>query len=958
MWKIIILIFLPCLLFSQICWEEGGMPIVQYANMNWAESVISLSDGNFMIVWSDELNSIPQVKAMKINSMGEHLWGSPAILKEEYGLIPDKFALCDTDAGTGIAWFEYHEGHQICCQMLDTNGNRLWGNNGINLPVEIEIDNFDKLWLTADNEGGMLLTWFFPGADNEIRSLHFDSSGNILDGWNDEGNLLLSGEIAYEVSVYSDGDSGLVIISDDHDSILLQRVNSSGELLWGDNGITRYYDEEYYNNTFYIEEDGGYSLYFNNIVNFFANIYQDEIDENGNFLNDQPQFVYDIPAQTSDIKISISFSGELFISWSDEGIVKAQKLIDQVALWGEEGCYLMDSHSSNKFLIPDNSGGCYLLQHHYEWMEESNIWCQHLNSDGNTLFEEESYSITCATEENGRLKFCNGADNIAGLFWRDESNGADRLKVQMISNNNGILLEEEGHDVLSFRVSNKNYSTYKACSDYSAYIWGDYLDGRGTILLQVLENENGTQLFPEGPVEVINDATHIYIPRGLGFDTSNDLIYFLYVSYTDAQDEFNFGIQAVDLDGEMIFGDSGIQMFSFSDFSNSPNYKFKEVNDGMLLLYTEEDHDYVEGYSWKLNKINETGFLWQEPVTLCGSSDIYPYFSWQDEYLVWEFEENIRLLKFDENGNIDPNWNNTYIEQQSSGELRNLEMFLNDEGECIVVWTADYVIMGQKFDQNGNICWEEDGRVLIAPGGHTREIHLTEDHFYFTRHTGTPAAYYVEKYDYNGVSLWENMVLLGENLNGPPPKIEMWHDNVIYYYHSPAGNLNDIKMKVIAPDGSVFLDDYYISDQPGLQDLFYCITTSDNSHILLWGDSKMFAPSQRYYNDSYYAQKIDLHTLSEDDNEIVKPVVVKNYPNPFSSETHFQLSEELCRSDAVLDIYNIKGQFIKSLPLSRGFASWNGRNQNGSMVGSAVYLYIVRTEVQQYSGKILYLGTM
>jgi hypothetical protein len=68
-----------------------------------------------------------------------------------------------------------------------------------------------------------------------------------------------------------------------------------------------------------------------------------------------------------------------------------------------------------------------------------------------------------------------------------------------------------------------------------------------------------------------------------------------------------------------------------------------------------------------------------------------------------------------------------------------------------------------------------------------------------------------------------------------------------------------------------------------------------------------------------------------------------NYPNPFNPETNivFNLPED---GKVQLDIYNIKGQKIKSLLNNQMIPGehsivWNGEDSSGKKVGSGVYLY-------------------
>jgi hypothetical protein len=75
------------------------------------------------------------------------------------------------------------------------------------------------------------------------------------------------------------------------------------------------------------------------------------------------------------------------------------------------------------------------------------------------------------------------------------------------------------------------------------------------------------------------------------------------------------------------------------------------------------------------------------------------------------------------------------------------------------------------------------------------------------------------------------------------------------------------------------------------------------------------------------------------------PVHLTNYPNPFNPSTtiSFELTAKDAK-DAKLEIFNIKGQKVKTLQVtpsqsSRTSVTWNGSDQNNLPVSSGIYLY-------------------
>ena len=78
-------------------------------------------------------------------------------------------------------------------------------------------------------------------------------------------------------------------------------------------------------------------------------------------------------------------------------------------------------------------------------------------------------------------------------------------------------------------------------------------------------------------------------------------------------------------------------------------------------------------------------------------------------------------------------------------------------------------------------------------------------------------------------------------------------------------------------------------------------------------------------------------------NGIYNQQIINNCPNPFYSQTIISYSLKNSTRDAEIEIYNIKGQKVKTLQLSnkpgKGEVVWNGTNGQGQKVSSGVYLY-------------------
>ncbi|MCD6176321.1 MAG: right-handed parallel beta-helix repeat-containing protein [Candidatus Cloacimonetes bacterium] len=98
---------------------------------------------------------------------------------------------------------------------------------------------------------------------------------------------------------------------------------------------------------------------------------------------------------------------------------------------------------------------------------------------------------------------------------------------------------------------------------------------------------------------------------------------------------------------------------------------------------------------------------------------------------------------------------------------------------------------------------------------------------------------------------------------------------------------------------------------------------------------------------------------SIDDQQLI-PLVNKlhgNYPNPFNPSTTISFSVIQTSSFVTIDIYNIKGQKVKTLPINHLSNSpvyqvtWNGTDQNNQPVASGIYFYQLNVDDEVIASK-------
>ena len=93
------------------------------------------------------------------------------------------------------------------------------------------------------------------------------------------------------------------------------------------------------------------------------------------------------------------------------------------------------------------------------------------------------------------------------------------------------------------------------------------------------------------------------------------------------------------------------------------------------------------------------------------------------------------------------------------------------------------------------------------------------------------------------------------------------------------------------------------------------------------------------------------------DNNITTVTKLNNYPNPFNPSTniYFTITDP---TDVLIEIYNMKGQKVKTLvdrkyQAGRYFTTWNGTDSNNETITSGIYFYQLTSDHQNEMKKCI-----
>lgn len=295
------------------------------------------------------------------------------------------------------------------CKLSFAGGEVVWQKNGI--PIG-DGNYIHCVAIVEDGSGGAILAIQNKLKEGSIYAQRIDSDGNIL--WPGNGALLRdTSEFSTDFNAVSDEKGGMILVWKDdcpHPYIRAQRVDSGGNILWGEDGIviTRETspDSRPPNADYYVKSIsdgyGGAIIAWTKIPNSFTEIYPPELY-----------------AQRVDS------SGKLL--WGAGGIricPEAKLLYNWPAIAG------------------DGDGGVIIT-----WTDSRNvnndIYAQHVDSKGNLAWDNNGLPI-CLENNDQYMGLISKVLNGWIILWGDNQNGNWDIFSQKIDKNGNILWPSSG----------------------------------------------------------------------------------------------------------------------------------------------------------------------------------------------------------------------------------------------------------------------------------------------------------------------------------------------------------------------------------------------------------------------------------------------------------------------------------------------------------------------------------
>ncbi len=987
-----ILLIVSSFSFAQIQWQENGIPVRQGENIIWTQTSVACSDGTSVFAWSDTRDGTRGIYAQKVDDNGNSLWGENGLLVNHESSYRESPVLVESGNGDVIiAWIDFRNewSGDVFAQKISSFGDVLWADEGVPLCLSEEYQQ--SLNIVSDDNGGAFVIWLdgrnVGGSD--IYGTHIDTNGNIVSGWGYDGNPIISNSGSQnQHTLWKDGENGAVVAWFDYrdpndPNIYMQRIASNGYLLWNNDGI-QLTDAVGPQEKPKITPDGTGNFIFtwrDRGTDVFGDIMAQRVDLNGNLLWANEVEVYVGEGIQRNARITKASDNGAIIVWEDgrneisENYkdLYAQKLdLNGNLQWSVLGIEIVQALNDqlNPRLSGDDNGGAWIIwedgrinNHPHE-----DIYIQHVNSSGTFELPANGYDL-CSAEFWQFSPNVKLSENKIFCVWGDRRLGSTSLYVQLLDYSGNPILEEDGEEIITGLSGSINDLKLLTNEDNPIFLWTDMRNMYDSQIYFQILNDDGTSFFPENGIPITSNTQSDQQYLEAVFSESSGTIAAVWSD--NRLDYSQVYAQGINTAGSYLWSDStGLRVGESEFHQENPMISVME-NSGIEEYYIGWE-DYTDFMDSRIQgqKIIDGNLEWGTEgkviVDIEGSEEltdiVKDYFIYQS---IGYNNRNIYCFKVDENGDPAPGWSENGLEICiEDGRQWQAQGIMIPQG-LLIIWedyrNGDVDIYGQIVTSDGNILWQENGLPLVTQENDQDGFRFIYDDELYIVWQDFRSSYfyeiYIQKFDLDGNELWqEGGVLAAEAYDNHfvnPDLVKVGDKITIVWENYNDYDGENIYSQLVSDEGELLWQQQGIIICNEIMDQSepLIVSNGDNDVYISWNDGR--STTMSYYDGlmsipGVYAQKLHIEPTSADD-KLVEPIeILSNYPNPFNPVTTISFSVTQTPSFVNIDIFNIKGQRVRNIPINLSgvegerhaySVTWNGEDENEQPVASGIYLY-------------------
>jgi len=376
-----------------------------------------------------------------------------ATTTEATGIQRNVDLVTDENDGAIVTWEDLRGGAEgkIYVQKMDSTGSAQWLDDGLGIATSSGDKKTPKI--ISSGSGGAIIVWedLRNGLD-DIYAQRIDSSGAILWASTTGMAVATSSDVQSNPIATTDGADGAIIAwidsRGDGTDVYAQRIDSNGNILWGDDGLAIATSTLNQDVTDIVSDGSGGAIVVWDHTNVSGNkdIRIQRIDSNGNTLWTSGGVVIDSGANDQKQgRLLSDGSGGAIVVWNDlsDYTFYAQKVDSNSDFqWTLNNVAIASSSNDASFFGPyvtsDGSGGL-ITTYSTTVAEDNNVYVQKVNSSGNVSWTTGGVSLDetpAGSDDEYPRGIVSDGSGGAYVIWANE--GGDVMSVQRIVSDGGI----------------------------------------------------------------------------------------------------------------------------------------------------------------------------------------------------------------------------------------------------------------------------------------------------------------------------------------------------------------------------------------------------------------------------------------------------------------------------------------------------------------------------------------
>ncbi len=480
---IFILLLSLCFASSNAQWSSNNTvnnSVVVMPNNQATPKIISDMDGGVIIVWQDNRanssSSYGDIYAQRFDRYGVRQWGDTTGLPIAVKPVLERYYDICTDGKGGIIilWEDNPTIYNTIVkgQRVTKFGAKLWSDTGYVIAGTVNRQATPRV--SYDNNGGCFYSYYsseVSSSDYDIKVNRLDSLGNNLWG---SGNYVcqIPGNPS-DISVCTTTDNCFFMawgdwrdgITNEAD-IYAQKVNSSGSVLWQNNGIpvcTKRFTQQY--QKVMADNNGGAFVAWTDRRDSISNdIYVQRIRSNGSFaMVDTAVALSHDNFEQYRSELAPDMKGGVIVTWFDYRNgpeypfnidIYAQRIDSAGNIkWTPNGLNVCDAQYSqiNPAVMSDgNYGAIFTWDDRRAGISVYDIYAQRVDSSGALMWSADDAPISIASGNQYKPQIAP-AQNGFVICFEDTRNGISNYDVfcqKAMMNGSTILLVENTQGII------------------------------------------------------------------------------------------------------------------------------------------------------------------------------------------------------------------------------------------------------------------------------------------------------------------------------------------------------------------------------------------------------------------------------------------------------------------------------------------------------------------------------